>query len=104
MVLGLTGLAVVYLFRHELVARRPSSTLLVAGIAAAALMVGTDVYARGWMQPVEFPAQVSAVGLLLLAYVTRYREVRASLPAAPEARRAEDAGTPAPLSVACQTA
>ena len=75
---GLVGLGVLYLFRHELVARRHSSTLLVAGVAAAGLMVATDVYARGWLQPLEFPAQVSAVGLLLLAYVMRYREVRAA--------------------------
>jgi hypothetical protein len=72
------GLAVLYTFRHELVARRHSSTLLVAGVAAAALMVATDVYAKGWLQPLEFPAQVSAVGLLLLAYTMRYREVRAA--------------------------
>ena len=75
---GLVGLGVLYLFRHELVARRHSSTLLIAGVAAAGLMVATDVYAKGWLQPLEFPAQVSAVGLLLLAYVMRYREVRAA--------------------------
>jgi hypothetical protein len=70
------GLAVLFLFRHELVARRHSSTLLAAGVVAAALMVATDVYGKGWVQPLEFPAQVSAVGLLLLAYAMRYREVR----------------------------
>ena len=76
--IGVVGLAVLYVFRHELVARRHSSTLLVAAVATAGLMVAIDVYAKGWVQPFEFPAQVSAVGLLLLAYVMRYREVRAA--------------------------
>ena len=76
--IGLVGLGVLYVFRHELLARRHSSTLLVAAVAAAGLMVATDVYGKGWVQPLEFPAQVSAVGLLLLAYVMRYREVRAA--------------------------
>ena len=75
---GLVGLGVLYLFRHELLAHRHSSTLLVAAVAAAGLMVATDVYAKGWVQPLEFPAQVFAVGLLLLAFAMRYREVRAA--------------------------
>ena len=78
LVFGLAGLGVLYLFRHELVAHRHSSTLLVAAVAAAGLMVATDVYAKGWVQPLEFPAQVFAVGLPLLAFAMRYREVRAA--------------------------
>ena len=75
---GLVGLGVLYVFRHELVARRHSSTLLVAAVAAAGLMLATDVYGKGWVSPLEFPAQVTAVGLLLLAFAMRYREVRAA--------------------------
>jgi hypothetical protein len=71
-----TGLTVLYVFRHELVAPRPSSTLLVAGAGASMLMVATDAYAFGVVRGLEFPAQVSAVGLLLLAFWARSREVR----------------------------
>ena len=74
--IGAIGLAFLYIFRHELLARRHSSVLLLGAVAAGGLMVAIDVYGRGWIGPLEFPAQVSAVGLLLLAYAMRYREVR----------------------------
>ncbi len=41
-------------------------------------MIGIEFYARGWLRAVEFPVQVLAIGLLFLAYVMRYREVRAA--------------------------
>lgn len=75
---GIAGFALLYSFRHELLARRQSSTLLIAGVAAAVVMVATDGYATGWLQPIEIPAQVSAVGFLLLAYAMRFREVQAA--------------------------
>ena len=74
---GLAGLSLLYMFRHELFERRHSSVLLLAGIAAAGLMVAIDLYGMGGVRGLEFPAQLSAVGLLLLAYVMRFREVRA---------------------------
>ena len=77
---GVVGLAVLALFRHELFAARASSVLLVAGVVAAALMLGTDAYGHGFVKTLEFPAQVTAVGLLMVATATRYGEVRAALP------------------------
>ena len=77
---GLVGLSVLALFRHELFAVRASSALLVAGVVAAALMLATDAYGHGILKGLEFPSQVTAVGLLMLAHLARYREVRAELP------------------------
>ena len=74
------GLAVLAVFRHELFAMRASSALLVAGVVAAAIMVGTDAYGHGLLTTFEFPSQVAAVALLMLAHLTRYLEVRAALP------------------------
>ena len=79
---GLAGLTGVYLFRHELLANRPSSAMLAVGIGAAALMMGVDFYAVGPLEPLEFPVQVSAVALLFLAFVIRYREVACAAPVA----------------------
>jgi hypothetical protein len=73
---GATGLIAVWIFRAELLALRPSSALLCAGVAAAGLMTFTDVYGHGFIRPLEFPAQMSACGLLLLANIARYVEVR----------------------------
>jgi hypothetical protein len=75
---GVAGFALLYSFRHELLARRHSSTLLIAGVAAAVVMVATDGYATARLQPIEIPAQVLAVGSLLLAYAMRFREVQAA--------------------------
>lgn len=74
--IGATGLITVWVFRAELLALRPSSALLCAGVAAAGLMTFTDVYGHGIVRPLEFPAQMSACGLLLLANIARYVEVR----------------------------
>jgi hypothetical protein len=74
--IGGTGLITVWIFRAELMALRPSSALLCAGVAAAGLMTFTDVYGHGVVRPLEFPAQMSACSLLLLANVARYVEVR----------------------------
>ncbi len=76
---GIAGLSLLYMFKQELFERRHSSVLLLAGIAAAGLMVAVDLYGMGGVRGLEFPAQLSAVGLLLLAYVMRYREVRAEI-------------------------
>jgi hypothetical protein len=73
---AVTGLSVLYIFRHEIVAPRPSSTLLLGAVGASMLMVATDAYGFGVVRGLEFPAQVSAVGLLLLSFWTRAREVR----------------------------
>ncbi|MEE8422607.1 MAG: hypothetical protein V3S31_07500, partial [Dehalococcoidia bacterium] len=67
-------------FRHELFAMRASSVLLLAGVAASVLMLGTDAYGHGVLTTLEFPSQVAAVALLMLAHLTRYIEVRAALP------------------------
>jgi hypothetical protein len=69
-----TGLSVLYVFRHELVAPRPSSTLLLGAVGASVLMVATDAYGFGVIRGLEFPAQVSAVGLLLGSFWMRSRE------------------------------
>lgn len=93
---GISGLTVLYLFRHELFARRASSALLVGGVVAAALMTLTDVYGHGVVRPLEFPAQTAASGLLMLAFTRRYFEVqalRASAPASSQPRPAQ-AGSP----------
>jgi hypothetical protein len=73
--IAFTGLTVLYIFRHELVAPRPSSTLLLGAVGASVLMVATDAYGFGISRGLEFPAQVSAVGLLLLSFWARAREV-----------------------------
>jgi hypothetical protein len=73
---GVTGLTVLYLFRDEVFARRASSALLIAGVTAAAVMTLVDVWGHGAIRPLEFPAQVSASGFLMLAFTRRYFEVR----------------------------
>jgi len=75
---GITGLSVLYLFRHELVAPRASSTLLLLAVPSAMLMVAADAYGVGVLRGLEFPGQVAAVGFLFLAHVTRLREVTAT--------------------------
>jgi hypothetical protein len=88
---GVGGLAVLAVFRHELFAMRASSVLLIAGVLAAGVMLGTDAYGRGFLTTLEFPAQVGAVALLLLAHLTRYLEVRVVVP-----RKLTQAAVPAP--------
>ena len=77
---GVAGLAVLAVFRHELFAVRASSALLVAGVLAAGIMLGTDAYGHGVLKAFEFPSQVAAVALLMAAHLVRYRELRAALP------------------------
>jgi hypothetical protein len=77
---GVVGLAVLAVFRHELFAMRASSVLLLAGVIAAGLMLGSDAYGYGILKAFEFPSQVAAVALLMLAHLTRYLEVREALP------------------------
>ena len=77
---GVAGLAVLAVFRHELFAVRASSALLVAGVLAAGIMLGTDAYGHGILKAFEFPSQVAAVALLMAAHLVRYRELRAALP------------------------
>jgi hypothetical protein len=91
--MGATGLITVWVFRAELLALRPSSALLCAGVAAAGLMTFTDVYGHGVVRPLEFPAQMSACGLLLLANIARYAEVRS--PVTSRSRDAQLAAQPA---------
>ena len=78
---GAIGLGVLAVFRHELFALRASSALLVAGVLAAGVMLATDAFAPGDAKALEFPAQVGAVGILLLALLVRYLEVRSSVAA-----------------------
>ena len=105
---GVIGVALLAVFRHELFAVRASSVLLLAGVAAAGMMLFTDAYGHGPVAPLEFPSQVGAVGLLLLAHLVRYREVRAALPrqaAEPAAvPSAMAAGRPQPLAAAAVSA
>ncbi len=81
---GVAGLIVLAVFRHELFEARTSSALLIAGVLAAGLMLGTDAFAVGFIKVLEFPAQVGAVALLLLASTVRYVEVHAARPRALE--------------------
>jgi hypothetical protein len=97
---GITGLSVLYVFRHELIANRASSVLMIAGALAAFVMVGADVYGRGIVRPLEFPAQVSASGLLFLAFFMRFREVRAAVPA--PVARTERVGGAGVMAIAAQ--
>jgi hypothetical protein len=76
LIIAATGGTIIYIFRNELVAPRASSTLLLGAVGASVLMVAADAYGFGILRGLEFPAQVSAVGLLLLAFWTRSREVR----------------------------
>jgi hypothetical protein len=100
---GLAGLLVLRLFRHEVLALRPSSAIYAAGVVAAGAMLLTDAYARGPVSGVEFPAQVTAVGLLLVAHLLRYAEVRAALgrplplPVVPAATAPAGRGSPRPI-------
>ena len=77
---GVIGLIILAVFRHELFAIRASAVLLVGGVLASAMMLGTDAFGHGFVKTLEFPAQVSAVGTLLLAMGVRYIEVRSALP------------------------
>lgn len=77
---GAIGLAVLAVFRAELFEVRASAVLLLAGVLAAGMMLGTDAFGRGFVATLEFPSQVTAVGILLLSMGVRFSEVRSALP------------------------
>ena len=77
---GVVGLAILAVFRHELFAMRAQSALLLPGVVAAGLMLGSDAYGHGVGKAFEFPSQVAAVGLLLLAHLSATCQGRAALP------------------------
>ncbi|HLF76968.1 MAG TPA: hypothetical protein VJB57_05700 [Dehalococcoidia bacterium] len=69
---------ILYVFHTELVAPRGSTALLIAAAVAALIMVASDVFARSLaLQAIELPAQTLADSLLMFAFISRYREVRA---------------------------
>ena len=92
---GAAGLALLVVFRQELFAVRASSALLLAGVVAAGIMLGTDAYGHGVLKTFEFPSQVAAVALLMLAHLVRYGEVRAALPRTVKAAAAKAGSAPA---------
>jgi hypothetical protein len=73
---GVIGLAVLHVFRHEVMQVRASSVLYLAGVVAAGAMLLVDAYGRGFAKAPEFPVQFLAVALLFLAHLQRFREVR----------------------------
>jgi hypothetical protein len=78
LVLGyaVVGVAVLYVFRMEVFADRPSATLLQFAAAAAIVMVLADIFAHATvLRALEYPSQTLANGLLALAFIVRYREV-----------------------------
>jgi hypothetical protein len=72
---GVAGLAVLHVFRHEVMQLRASSALYLFGVVAAAAMLVTDAYGHSLFRLAEFPAQIGAVGLLFLAHWQRFSEV-----------------------------
>ncbi|MGE0056844.1 MAG: hypothetical protein AB7T32_02550 [Dehalococcoidia bacterium] len=72
------GVTVLYVFHTELVANRASSALLLGAALAAIVMILCDAFAHALaLKALELPAQTLADTLLMFAFVTRYREVRA---------------------------
>jgi hypothetical protein len=70
------GIVVLYVFRMEVFANRPSATLLQVAAAAAVVMVFADAFARSVaLMALEYPSQTLANGLLALAFIVRLREV-----------------------------
>lgn len=77
---GAGGLLMLAIFRHELLAMRASSVLLIGGVLASGLMLASDAYGVGPLTAIERPAQVLGVALLLLAHLVRYRELTTTNP------------------------
>lgn len=70
------GVLVLYVFRMEVFADRPSATLLQLAAGSALVMVFADVFAHSTaLRALEYPSQTLANGLLALAFIVRYREV-----------------------------
>jgi hypothetical protein len=77
------GLAMLYVFRMELLSGKASGTLLLLAGLASAVMVLSDGFATtNFFKAFEFPAQVLASSLLMFAFVIRLDEVRQTVPAA----------------------
>lgn len=72
----LLGIVVLAAFRTELFAPRASGTLLLAGMLAAAAMLGTDLFDRDPQGQLHLAAQMAASAVLLLAFLVRYLEIR----------------------------
>jgi hypothetical protein len=92
LVLGyaVVGITVLIVFRMELRARRPSTTLLYLAAGASIVMVLCDAFARSLtLKALELPAQTLAVTLLMFAFIARYREVREVMPTGDHGRSAE---------------
>jgi hypothetical protein len=80
---GVAGIAVLAIFRQELLAFRASSTLLVPGAVMAVVMLAIDALGDGPVAVLENPAHAFAGGLLLLAQIMRLHEVLSFQPPAP---------------------
>lgn len=94
LVLGyaVVALAVLFVFRMEVIANRPSATLLQFAAVAAIVMVLADAFAHSLaLKAFEFPAQTVATGLLMLAFAVRYHEVARRSNEAPSLERVEAA-------------
>jgi hypothetical protein len=77
------GLAVLYVFRMELLSGSASASLLLMAGLASAVMVLSDGFASSYFfKALEFPAQILASSLLMFAFVIRWDEVRQTAPAA----------------------
>ncbi len=72
---ALAGLTLATAFRTQLRAIRASSCLLVGGVFASGAMVLSDAFPRGDLGALEFPLELGAGGLLLLAAAARWLEL-----------------------------
>lgn len=75
---ALLGITMLAAFRVELFTPRASNTLFVAGMLAAAAMLGTDFLDEGIAGDVFLAVQLAASAALLLAFLVRYLEIHAS--------------------------
>jgi hypothetical protein len=83
------GVAVLVIFRMELRARRPSTTLLYLAAGTSIVMVLCDAFAKSLtLEALELPAQTLAVTFLMFAFIARYREVKQVVPASGDGRSA----------------
>jgi hypothetical protein len=78
---AVAGLAVIIVFRSEVLSDRPSATLLQLAAFSSIVMVLVDALATTEaLEALEFPAQTFACSLLLLAFGVRYLEVTSRVP------------------------
>jgi hypothetical protein len=74
---AVVGVSAMFAFRMELFEDRPSATMLQFAALAALIMVATDVFATTRaLKALEYPSQMLASGLLFVAFLMRYQEVR----------------------------